>query len=169
MPTMKQISFIKKLLKEREFTMPVGAPPVEAYTVQAASELIDTLLKAPRRAAAAVANAFSLTVPGGRYAVRDDNGAFRFYIVNSPDKGRWVGWYFVDIQAGDERYKLGRQRPGDSYQGKGLDALRAIQADPLAASVAYGRELGLCGVCGRTLTDPESIAAGIGPVCASKF
>ncbi|MFA5712511.1 DUF6011 domain-containing protein [Mycolicibacterium sp.] len=25
-----------------------------------------------------------------------------------------------------------------------------------------------CGVCGRTLTDPVSIAAGIGPVCAHK-
>jgi Family of unknown function (DUF6011) len=36
------------------------------------------------------------------------------------------------------------------------------------ASKRYGRELGNCGRCGRTLTDDASRAAGIGPVCASK-
>lgn len=30
----------------------------------------------------------------------------------------------------------------------------------------YGRLYGMCIVCGRTLTDEESIAQGIGPVCA---
>lgn len=34
---------------------------------------------------------------------------------------------------------------------------------------AYGALYGTCAVCGRTLTDEDSIAAGIGPVCASKF
>jgi hypothetical protein len=29
--------------------------------------------------------------------------------------------------------------------------------------------LGQCGVCGRPLTDPESILRGIGPVCLSKL
>lgn len=34
------------------------------------------------------------------------------------------------------------------------------------ASNRNGRELGHCGVCGRTLTDEESRARGIGPICA---
>lgn len=34
---------------------------------------------------------------------------------------------------------------------------------------AFGRLYGVCGVCGRTLTDEASIAAGIGPVCASNL
>lgn len=32
----------------------------------------------------------------------------------------------------------------------------------------YGRAHGRCLVCGRTLTNPESIAAGIGPICAGR-
>ena len=31
----------------------------------------------------------------------------------------------------------------------------------------YGRETGQCCCCARTLTNPDSIAAGIGPICAS--
>ena len=36
-------------------------------------------------------------------------------------------------------------------------------------AAAYGRRSGRCCCCGRELTDPASIAAGIGPVCAAKF
>lgn len=38
-----------------------------------------------------------------------------------------------------------------------------------AAVLAYAKETGKCGVCNTTLTDPKSIAAGIGPVCAKKY
>lgn len=34
---------------------------------------------------------------------------------------------------------------------------------------AFGALYGTCCVCGRTLTDEESIAAGIGPICAGRF
>lgn len=34
---------------------------------------------------------------------------------------------------------------------------------------AYGKLYGVCCKCGATLTDENSIAAGIGPVCAQKF
>ncbi len=34
---------------------------------------------------------------------------------------------------------------------------------------AFGALYGTCCVCSRTLTNEESIAAGIGPVCAGKF
>ncbi len=33
----------------------------------------------------------------------------------------------------------------------------------------FGRLYGVCGVCGRTLTDEDSIDAGIGPVCITKL
>jgi hypothetical protein len=33
----------------------------------------------------------------------------------------------------------------------------------------YGRETGVCISCGAQLTDPASIEAGIGPICASKW
>ncbi len=47
--------------------------------------------------------------------------------------------------------------------------LLIIAADPAAASIKYGRATGSCGVCGRELTRKDSIAAGIGPICASKW
>lgn len=42
-------------------------------------------------------------------------------------------------------------------------------ADPRSAAVAYGRQTGSCSCCGRGLTNQQSIDAGIGPICASKY
>lgn len=39
----------------------------------------------------------------------------------------------------------------------------------LEEAKAFGALYGTCCVCGRTLTDENSIAAGVGPVCAEKF
>lgn len=39
----------------------------------------------------------------------------------------------------------------------------------LADAAKFGKIYGVCINCGRTLTDEASIAAGIGPVCASRF
>jgi hypothetical protein len=36
-------------------------------------------------------------------------------------------------------------------------------------AAAYGRRFGRCIVCQAELTDPKSVEAGIGPVCAQKF
>lgn len=47
--------------------------------------------------------------------------------------------------------------------------LDEVDGAPLATAVKFGRASGRCCSCGRDLTDPESIAAGIGPICASKF
>lgn len=101
-------------------------------------------------------------VPAGRYAVDGDKGQTVFVKVDRPTEGNWAGRTFVSVQAGDEMHPV---RYEDARNG----LLRKILADGLeAASVRYGRELGVCGRCGRTLTDEESRAAGIGPVCAAK-
>lgn len=97
-------------------------------------------------------------VPAGRYAI-EVNGEIKFYKVDRPTQGRWAGWTFVKVQASDEFYRV-----------KGAAArsiLEQIEQDPIEASKRYGREIGRCGVCNRTLTQPESIAAGIGPICAA--
>ena len=33
----------------------------------------------------------------------------------------------------------------------------------------FGREHGYCMICGRTLTDPDSVARGIGPICIERL
>lgn len=49
------------------------------------------------------------------------------------------------------------------------DQVQTILQDPLSAAKVHGKQTGQCCVCRRTLTDPNSIAAGIGPVCAEYF
>lgn len=45
------------------------------------------------------------------------------------------------------------------------DMLFNADADPLKAAGQYGIKSGSCGCCNRELTDPVSIARGIGPIC----
>lgn len=98
--------------------------------------------------------------PAGRYALVR-HGVVKFYKVDRPTEGRWAGYVFVKGLAGDEEHAI-RNRTEKAA------ILSEIGADVREASIRYGREIGSCGVCGRTLTDPESRAAGIGPVCAGK-
>ena len=44
-----------------------------------------------------------------------------------------------------------------------------INRDVPAAVAEHGRKTGECGCCGRELTNAESIARGIGPICAERF
>jgi len=100
-------------------------------------------------------------VPAGFYALPID-GTTAFYRVQRPTEGRWAGRLFLDQQAGDEFYPI-RNHAQRNY------ILSLIAVDPRGASVRYGHEIGRCGVCSRTLTNEQSRAAGIGPVCAEKM
>lgn len=49
---------------------------------------------------------------------------------------------------------------------------RLVAADAITAEDAWaqvGHATGWCGICGRELTNPESIARGIGPICAGNI
>jgi hypothetical protein len=60
-----------------------------------------------------------------------------------------------------------------SYLGaKGPEAeaiLAQVVANGKELAIAYAKVTSKCGICNTKLTDPKSIAAGIGPVCAEKF
>jgi SNF2-related domain/Family of unknown function (DUF6011)/Helicase conserved C-terminal domain len=58
---------------------------------------------------------------------------------------------------------------GITYQGKPCPELAIIALDPYAAATAHGLLTKQCGCCGKTLTDPVSVARGIGPDCAAKW
>jgi hypothetical protein len=47
--------------------------------------------------------------------------------------------------------------------------LAALAADPTGELTAYGFASGRCGCCTRPLSDPISVAMGIGPICAARF
>lgn len=43
-----------------------------------------------------------------------------------------------------------------------------IAADPRAAALAHGIKTRQCAICGAELTHPDSVARGIGPICAGR-
>lgn len=55
------------------------------------------------------------------------------------------------------------------YAPGALKTLDATHRMSLEDAKKFGRETGTCCSCGRELTNPESIEAGIGPICAQKF
>lgn len=187
--TERQVAFLRKLVSERNAE---GDSP-EAVTVatiarvldgevgplsrKGASRLIDTILAIrPTTAAPRVTrnecddDGLDLrAIPSGRYAV--PGGDTRLKVrIDVVTEGKWAGWVFVkDAAEYGQGRKYGSQRPGQTYRGEIEAALRVIAADPREASAAYGRLVGACGVCGRHLEDAESVARGIGPICAGKF
>lgn len=97
----------------------------------------------------------------GRYAVEID-GVLKFFKVDKPTEGRWAGYTFVKVQASDDLYNI-RDR---AYRER---ILAIIAEDPQGAMLRYGKEIGKCGHCGRTLTNEDSRERGIGPICADKM
>ena len=105
------------------------------------------------------------TVPAGRYAVATEAGAINtlaFYKVDRPTEGRWAGYVFVKHIVSDDEQRMSRPA-GNAILAK-IAAVGAAEA-----SAAYGHEIGECGVCGRTLTNDESRARGIGPSCIANM
>jgi hypothetical protein len=106
------------------------------------------------------------SVPSGRYAIpktaqqiagdeAHSPGADSRLMFYSVKQGKSVTW--VDVWASDARYPVKSSEERHRI-------LEAIKADP-DAGPRFGREIGRCYVCGRTLTDETSRALGIGPVC----
>lgn len=124
----------------------------------------NTEFKAPAKGnPASVTDKDIREVPEGRYAITGNDGATKFYQVDKPTEGRWKGYTFVKVQAGDDLHNL-RQR------GERTAVLARIAEDGWkAAMLRYGREIGSCGHCGRTLTNEESREYGIGPICRGKM
>lgn len=89
------------------------------------------------------------------------------------------GWYMVEdqpwkvqvaVNGSGRLYAKRLTDEGWEYVSGGLKVI-AKDGVPMTLEMAqqYGRLYGVCGVCGRTLTDETSIAAGIGPICAGRL
>lgn len=95
-----------------------------------------------------------------------------FYYVM--DQDRQVKIYKVlRSQAGNQYAKVLDPSEGESafgYEPGGIQVVRE-QGKPLTLEQAkeFGQLYGICIMCGRTLTNEESIEAGIGPICATKL
>lgn len=157
-----RIQFLVNVSAERTPQVPESAIRAWADTVtwQIVVAKIEELKKLPRVAGQRTAPV--IKIPAGRYAVTGNEGHTVFVHVDRPTEGRWAGRTFVKVQAGSE---LIRQSATNSRT-----LLAKIEdAGAKEAMLRYGREIGSCGHCGRTLTNEESRQAGIGPVCRGKL
>lgn len=136
--SLKQVGFIKSLVSERGYA---EAIEFGALTSADASALITKLLAMP--------------TAGGV----NEEGMYR---------------------RGDEIFRIQRSLETGNFYAKKLDVveMKFIYAPgavkflsvkdkmTLDEAKAFGVETGFCCVCAKFLTDPKSVANGIGPVCA---
>jgi hypothetical protein len=122
-------------------------------------------------------------VPEGRYTVEFADGSYRTlrvrrqdedsqfmpgkillsYLAGSDNDRDYTSFANVDDRGG---VKVWRKH----QQNKSLtEALKVLMGSPDAAREAYAEASGCCSRCGRTLTVPASLHAGVGPECARKM
>lgn len=95
-------------------------------------------------------------------------GGFEFSLA--PDHGRNPGAIYVKDNGEYVGKVLGNDfQPARGFNPERAAALQSVFADPAAAARAHGLQTGECSCCGRTLTDPESVRRGIGPICEGRF
>lgn len=168
--TDRTVEYLLDLLNTREFEITEPGVTLEDLVERAprlsqasASRWIERLKDKPRKAAASRGNhdGIATEVPAGHYAVTGEDGTTDFYRVDRPDKGKWAGYTFVKLQLSDNYENL-------SFKNTRVILKKIEEAGPREAAIRYGKELGRCSICNRTLTNNDSIARGIGPVCAAE-
>ncbi len=100
------------------------------------------------------------TGTGVTVRLRRIGSAFAPHTISVEIDGLRVGTIGLD---GSFRPTFGHRRPGIEA------ALRDFNVNPKAALRAFGRDTCYCSVCGRLLTNPESVARGIGPICEGRL
>lgn len=163
-----QIDFIQTLCRERDTEQLSGVQrdwldqfDFAKLNRKQASLVIDGLKVLPKAQRQQVID--RSVVPSGRYAVIDPaDEVLKFYKVDNVTEGRWAGRTFLSIQASDELYAVKNAQTRTAI-------LVRIAEDPKEAMLLYGKELGHCGHCRRTLTNEVSRELGIGPICRGKM
>jgi hypothetical protein len=144
--TDRQLAAVQRSLAPRAAAVSVGGAGFDRL-VTAFGKAQASGLKRPKLHIAALT--FSLAPLSGANA-----GAL--YVKDS-------GIYLGKITSGGEFYASRDCRTDQREQ------VETVARDPLAAAVQHGRTTGNCAVCSRPLSDPESVARGIGPICAERF
>lgn len=143
--TERQVSFIESLIANREYD---ATDVVVADLNRAeASALIEQLRSAPYR------KDNNRVTEHGIY--RHENG--EVYRVQPSNSGNLYA------------KKLNRVEGGFVYAPGAMAFLKATDKLSLEEMKIVGMQTGICCSCGRFLTDEDSVAEGIGPVCAKKY
>lgn len=165
----KQVAFIVRLLGERDIagTKYAGWNEEIAAAVSSvkASDAIGDLLNRDRKTVSAPTILWSAPKPvvaaeslsEGMYRRAADGEVFK--VQKSKTSGNlYAKQLTVSDGVGSFEYAAGAIR-----------TLKASDRMTLDQAKAFGHQTGVCCACGRTLTNPESIAAGIGPICGGRL
>lgn len=177
-PSTRTMSYLEDLIAQRP---DCGLFANDYTTQQQASAMITTLLGIPRaHVAPAAPSTLTATatatttpsawirhtditsgVPKGRYCI-DIDGTQKFYRWEKKRSGRYKNQWYLDQQASDRFFRVANPEWERIFKV-------IIMQDIDKSRRRYGKLLGYCGVCGRTLTNEVSRAYGIGPECRSRF
>lgn len=112
-------------------------------------------------------------IPDGRYAARqDDNDEYDFFRVSRPKSGNYRGALKIQTQHSDvlrDALVIWPSGRVSLYQPIIQNNLLLAILDPRTAGIRYGRHIGHCMKCGKTLTDNRSRYYGIGPDCEKDY
>lgn len=126
---------------------------------------------------ASVVAASANEIRNGYFTVSFEDGSHvTLRITKAQKKGKQnVSYLCGPSNQSDYRYFAGvygtkvYSKGGFDRQLAALKVLMSADKTTLTAfGKAYAQESGNCYICGRLLTDPESIEMGIGPICAGK-
>lgn len=168
-PSPKQMSYLTDLVTNRAKILGVPVTPeIEKWLAETtkanASVRIEKAIAALKKAQVAKAKIAHTTASAAIASI--DEG---IYIV--PDKGADLYYQVVTSESG-HRYAKKFDRYSNTYQYS-PGGIRVVSAKgrkiTLSEAMEFGKAVGKCVCCGRTLTNPDSIKAGIGPICASKY
>jgi Family of unknown function (DUF6011) len=162
--TAPQIRYITGLAASREVGSLAPFLTTEALTHLSghnASRMIDALLAKPVKVSERRDAAPAAELEAGMYRKADG----RIYKVQRAvhGSGKMTAKQLIAPSA-DGAYAARFE-----YQGLASRFVAADERMSLEEARQYGALYGVCCVCARTLTDEDSIAAGIGPVCAKGF
>jgi hypothetical protein len=141
--TAKQLSFITRLSTERGLSVPDFA----GLTVQGASATIANLLGIPKTRTSMPST--SVTELG---MYRNADG-----VIFKVQRSRNSGHLYAN--------QLNASGRGFTYSQGAIRTLTPADRMTLVEVQLFGMTTGNCCMCGRELTDPVSVAQGIGPVC----
>lgn len=150
----RQVNFIRALVCQKY------TPAEQVKYV----EFLDSAVISKFRASEIITHLKSLPdVNGGAGTfVEDELVPLEFYMVDGVV-------YRVKLSSKERLYAEALEGTSFNYAPGAIRNIRAHHKLTLAQAKAYGAENGVCCRCGATLTNPDSIEAGIGPICAGKF
>lgn len=167
-PSAKALNYAKSLTAQvnaGDDNLPEILLAMDEMSAKQISKIIDLykpLAAAAKFTAAKVAQP-TTEMPTGKYGVEGIDGTIMVFSIDKPKNGKWAGWTFVNKLDGKNRTPV---RDRDEKQAV-LDEIEA--AGYLQSAKLYGKATSHCAICGTELTHPDSVAAGIGPICALKF